>query len=166
MKGYMADELDELDLGDSTTQEETNNKVEKRIKDLSGKVRSTAEERDVAKAAAEKAEAEKQAALKDAEFYKNFSTVASKYQGAGEFQDKIREKSALGLSVDEATILVMTQEGKYTPPVIQAPKESPAGGSSATTLKGGGEKSVNEMTQDERRAQLMEAERRGDIGLT
>ena len=43
----MAEETLDLDL--STPEEEQENKVEKRIKDLSGKVKTTAEERDAAK---------------------------------------------------------------------------------------------------------------------
>lgn len=156
----MADELD-LDL---ELEEDKENKVEKRIKDLSGKVRSTAEERDAAKAQAEKAEADRQAALKDAEFYKNFNTTASKYQGAAEHQDKIREKVMAGYDIEDATVSVLNKEGKFSPqPQVQ--RESPTGGSATTTLTSG-EKSVKEMTQAERLAGLAEAERRGDLGLT
>lgn len=157
---------DEIDLTPSVEEEEVN-RVEKRIKDLSGKVRSTAEERDAAKAEAERIAAEKAAALKDVEFYKNFNTTASKYPGANEFQDKIKEKVALGLDLEEATMLVMTKEGKYAPPPPPpAPRHSPAGGSAPTTLTGSGEKTLAEMSQAERRAHLEEAQRRGDIGLT
>ena len=162
----MADELD-LELDDSTTQDENNNKVEKRIKDLSGKVKTTSEERDAALAETQKVEAEKQAALKDAEFYKNFNATASKYQGAGEYQDKIREKVMAGYNIEDATVSTLVNEGKFTPPPTpQPPRESPVGGSAPTQLKTGGAKTVGEMTQEERRAELMEAEKRGDIGLT
>lgn len=162
----MADELD-LELDDSTIQDENNNKVEKRIKDLSGKVKTTAEERDAERAKAQQLETEKTAALKDAEFYKNFNTTASKYQGAGEYQDKIREKVMAGYDLEDATISILAKEGKFTPPPTpQLPRESPAGGSAPTQLKSGGAKTVGEMSQEERRAELMEAEKRGDIGLT
>jgi hypothetical protein len=157
---------DDIDVTPSIEEEETN-RVEKRIKDLSGKVRTTSEERDAAKALADKEALEKVTALKDVEFYKNFNTTASKYPGANEFQDKIKEKVALGLDLDEATMLVMTKEGKYAPPAAPpAPKASPAGGSAPTNLTTGGEKTIGEMTQAEKRAQLFEAEKRGDIGLT
>lgn len=116
--------------------------------------------------AREKAEKEAEAARKDLEFYKNFNTVSSKYQGASEYQDQIREKAALGLSLDEAAMLVLTQEGKYTPPTAPVePPPSPVGGSAATQLKAGGDKPIGEMTQEERRAELVEAEKRGDIAL-
>lgn len=161
----MADE-ELLDLEPSTPEEDHTNKVEKRIKDLSGKVRSTSEERDVEKARADKAEAERQTAVKDADFYKNFSTVSSKYQGSAEYQEQIRERVNKGYDLEEATVAVMAKEGKFSPPIApQAPNPSPAGGSAVTNLKQGGDKSAAEMTQAERRNALMEAEKRGDLGL-
>lgn len=157
---------DEEDVLTPSPEEEKNNQIEKRIKDLSGKAKSAYEERDAAKTQFEKAELERQAALKDAEFYKNFNTTASKYQGANEYQDQIREKVMGGYTMDDAMISILAKEGKYQPPVAPAPKPaSPAGGSAPTNLVSG-EKTIAEMTQAERRAQLMEAERKGDIGLT
>ena len=147
----MADELDlELDEG-----QETINREQARNKSLSEKVILTAKERDEQKAAAEKAEAEKQAALKDVDFYKNFSTVSSKYSGAADYQDKIREKVNAGYDLEDATISILAKEGKFTPPATPEPKrDSPAGGSATTAMKSGGEKSAAEMDQAERRAIL------------
>src|SRR6185503_18014522 len=102
----MAEELELV-----SPEEEETNRVEKRIKDLSGKVRTTSEERDAAKALADKEAAEKAAALKDVEFYKNFNTTASKYTGATEFQDKIREKVLAGYDLEDATISILAKEG-------------------------------------------------------
>lgn len=161
------DDLLDLELDDSTPQDENNNKVEKRIKDLSGKVKTTAEERDAERVKSQQLETEKAVALKDAEFYKNFNATASKYQGAADYQDKIKELTDKGYELEDATISILAKEGKYTPPPTpQPPRESPAGGSAPTQLKTGGAKTVGEMTQEERRAELMEAEKRGDIGLT
>lgn len=149
----MADELD-LDLDSDNETQEQINKSEKRIKSLSEKVKTTSEERDAEKARADKEAAEAAQARKDAEFYKNFTNISSKYQGAHEFQDQIREKTALGLDVEEATMLVLTKEGKYTPPPPPQPKiDSPTGGSSSTTLKAG-EKGVSDMSTDEKRKAL------------
>lgn len=162
----MADDLLDLDLDTPSEEQEKINKTEKRIKDLSEKVKLTATERDELKAAKELAETEKAAALKDAEFFKNFNTVASRHQGATEYQDKIREKVLAGYDLEDATISILAKEGKYTPPApTPLPKESPAGGSAPTTLKSG-EKTIGDMTQDERRSLLLEAEKRGDIGLS
>ena len=160
----MADE--ELNLDISTPEEEQENNVEKRIKDLSGKVKLTAEERDVAKAESEKSKAEAETARKDAEFYKNFNTSAAKYQGAGEFQDKIREKVMAGYDIEDAMVSVLNKEGKFTPsPAAPIPPKSPVGGSAPTTVKAD-IKPLNEMSRDEMRAALVEAEKRGDLGLT
>src|ERR1043166_8110845 len=137
----MADDLD-LDL-DSTEEQDKVNKVEKRIKDLSEKVRLTATERDELKAKTEQVEAEKAAALKDVDFYKNFSTVSSKYAGSADYQDKIKEKVGAGYTIEDATISTLVAEGKFTPPPTPAaPKTSPAGGSAVNNIKMGGEKAV------------------------
>ena len=159
----MADELD-LDLS-PTPEEEHINKVEKRIKDLSEKVKLTSTERDDLAKAKDESEAKATAALKDVDFYKNFSAVSSKYAGANEYQDKIREKVNSGYTLEDATVSVLNSEGKFVP-TAQAPRESPAGGSAVNTFNSGGEKTVGDMTQAERRAALMEAEKRGDLGLT
>jgi len=129
-------------------------------------------ERDAAKELAakeskarEKAEKEAAAATKDLEFFKGFNVASSKYPGASDYQEQIREKTALGLDIEEATMLVMAKEGKYTPPPAPPmPKDSPAGGSAPINLKSG-DKPVSDMSQDEKRAQLVEAEKRGDIAL-
>lgn len=157
----MADELD-LDLND---EEEKVNKVEKRIKDLSEKTKTAYTERDEAKAAAEKEAAEKAAALKDVDFYKNFSTVSSKYQGSAEYQDKIREKVNAGYDLEDATISILAKEGKYAPQAAVVDKESPAGGSAVNTIKTNTDKPLNEMSRDEMRQKLTEAQNRGDLGL-
>src|SRR6185295_13064716 len=90
-----------------------------RFKDLSEKVETTAKERDDFRAEAEKAK-------KDAEFYKGFSTTASKYEGATEFQDKIKEKVDAGYDLEDATISILAKAGRLNAP--QAQRESPAGG--------------------------------------
>lgn len=147
-------EGDELDLVDSADQEEEKNKAEKRIKSLSEKVKLTAEERDNLAKAKEESDAKAAEALKDAEFYKNFTTTATKYPGAADYLDKIQEKHRAGYSVEDATISTLVAEGKFTPPTPPPqPKESPAGGSAVTNVSKG-EKSVSEMSQEERRKVL------------
>lgn len=151
----MADEELDLDLDDSANEtQEQINKAEKRIKSLSEKTRLASEERDAEKARADKAEADRLAALKDAEFYKNFNTVSSKYQNAGEYQDKIKELTDKGYELEDAAVAVLNKEGKFIPPTpAPEPKESPAGGSAVTTPKAGS-KSLNEMTPEEKREVL------------
>lgn len=158
----MADEL-ELDLNEDN-QEEIISRKDKRIESLSEKYKLSEKEKAELAEAKAKAEAEAQAAKKEAEFFKSFNQVSTKYQGASEYQDKIREKAALGLDVEEATLLVMAKEGKYTPPEPKVERESPAGGSATTNVRSS-EKSVDEMTQAERLAALKDMEARGEFKL-
>src|SRR5258708_25430435 len=120
-----------------------------RFKDLSDKVETAAKERDEAKAIAETAQ-------KEVEFYKGFSKVSSKYEGAGDYQDKILEKVNAGYDLEDATISVLAKAGKLTN--APEPRESPAGGSATTAMKSGDEKPLGEMTQAEKRAALIQSD--------
>lgn len=158
----MADEL-ELDLNEDNQEEIT--RKDSRIKSLSDKVKTTSEERDVLKAKADEAEAKALSAQKDADFFKSFNQVSAKFVGSSEYQDKIREKAALGLDVEEATMLVMAKEGKYTPSAPVVERESAIGGSANTTVRGGENKAPEDMTQAERAAALRELEAKGEFHL-
>lgn len=158
----MADEeLLDLDLD----QGEVPNRTEKRIKDLSEKVKTTATERDdFAKGKADE-ESKRIAVEKERDFFKNFNTVSSKYQGAADYQDKILEKVKSGYDVEDATISILAKEGKYQPQAAPPPpKESPAGGSATTTLKSG-EKSLEEMTREEKKAAVQDSLNKGEISF-
>ena len=157
----MAEE-ETLDLNEDNQEEIT--RKDSRIKSLSDKVKTTSEERDALKTKAEEAEAKAVAAQKDAEFFKGFNTVSSKYAGSSEYQDKIREKVALGLDIEDATKLIMVNEGKYVPPVVPVERESVAGGS-ATTSMPLGDKTIEKMSQAELRSALVEAEAKGEFKL-
>ncbi len=152
--------------------EDLENKADREVQrnqTLSKKVAETAKERDEARQAQEKAEAERVSALKEVEFYKDFSTQTSKYTGATEYQDAIKEKVMSGYTVEDATVAVLAKEGKLPnmqPAPVEPPIGSPAGGSATTTMTAPGEKSIGEMTRDEKRAQLVELESRGDISLS
>jgi hypothetical protein len=161
----MSEEEQLLDLETDDQQQKDANRTEQRLRMLnSEKAKLAADKEELAKAKVE-AEAKTAAALKDADFYKNFSTVSSKYTGASEYQDKIREKVNAGYDLEDATISILAKEGKYAPQAPVVTKESPIGGSAVNTFKAGGDRTIAEMTQAERRAQLVEAEKRGDLGL-
>jgi len=157
----MADELDlDLDL-----EEDINSKVKQRIDTALSK-------RDEAQKLASEKEAEAQKALeekaqieKERDFYASFSDSTAKYPNAHEFKDSIKEKVMSGYSVEDATVAVLAKEGKLT--VESTPKEviSPMGGSAQINIPSG-EKSIQEMTREEKRAALMEAEKRGDLYLS
>ncbi len=158
----MDDEL-ELDL----SEDQNINKTQERITNLSSKVKKTAEERDAARQAQEESEAARLAAEKERDFYASFSDSASKYPAAAEFKDAIKEKVLSGYSVEDATVAVLNANNKLMPTVEQAPDPGPAaGGSAANAIADIAAKSVAEMTQDERRTLLVEAEKRGDITLS
>lgn len=158
--------MDDLDL-DLETEEQKINRNEQRFTKILSEKATITTEKEAEKARADKAEAEKQAALKEVDFFKNFTQVTSKYTGATEYQDQIREKVMAGYTMEDATVSILAKEGKYTPQVAAPlPKESPAGGSAVNTITGSGDKPVAEMTRDEKLSQLKDAEARGDLGLS
>lgn len=153
--------LDELVL------EQDTNKTQDRIRNLSSKVKSTAEERDQAKAAAEAAEAARIAAEKERDFYASFSDQTSKYASASEHKDEIKEKVLAGYSVEDATVAVLNKAGKLVPQAAPvAPPAPAAGGSAPTILPEGGNKPLADMSKEERKEELLKAIERGDISLS
>lgn len=159
----MADEDLDLDLEDSQ------NKVERRIKDLSEKVKLTAEERDEKAKLLLEQEAKIATIEKERDFYSSFADSTSKYPAASEHRDAIRDKVLAGYDVEDAVVAVLAKEGKLTtenrvPEVVV--NESPAGGSATNTIQGGGEKTLGEMSRDEKRAELIKAESRGDLSIS
>ena len=130
------------------------NRADKRIKDLSGKVETTSKERDEAIALAERAQ-------KEAGFYKEFTGSLAKFPQASQFQDVIKERVMKGYSVEDATYAVLAKENQLSmKPVVP----SPVGGS-AVNQPVSGKKSVAEMTQAERLEALKQAEKEGWLGL-
>lgn len=157
----MADEL-ELDL-DTQDNEEIITRKDKRIKSLSEKYESSEKEKASLAEAKAKAEADLAEAKKEADFFKIFNQVSAKYQGAGEYQDKIREKANLGLDVEEATMLVLTKEGKYIPPTQPLIRNNPAGGSASIGITDNVEKSYDKMSRGELTEQIRELEAKGEF---
>lgn len=152
-------ELDKL-------QEDINSKnaVEERFINLNKR----AKDAEDAKAQAEKARAESEAKLaqmeKETNFLNSFSDVSAKFPTASEFKDKIKDKvMTSGYSVDDATVAVLHAEGRLTSFPIQ--QGNVAGGSAPNQIVQTGNKTVKEMSSDERWATLREAEKRGDIGM-
>lgn len=161
----MADGLDELDLDTQESNEEIISRKDKRLKSLADNVRETKEE--LAKEAEEKAkiQAERDNASKERDFYKGFNQIATKYQGANDYQDKIWEKVQSGYEVEDATIAILAKEGKYTPQPTPVEKQTVAGGSANTTMQGGDSKTPRDMSQPERLAALQELESKGEFHL-
>lgn len=160
----MEEELN-LDLSSPDEQQQSANRVEQRLRNLNSEKAKLAADKEELSKAKELAETEKATALKDVDFYKNFNTLSAKYEGASEYQDKIREKVMAGYDIEDATVAVLNREGKLATPNVQSPpppKENPAGGS-ANNVVTGGEKSLSDMTKDEKFAKLQEAGMEGEL---
>lgn len=162
----MAEEEFELDLDQLDSDINKKNKVQERIIDLSSKVKTASEEREAAQKAASEAEAGRKSAEQERDFFKDFSGLTATYQGASEFQEEILGKVKSGYTVEDATVSVLNSKGRLNQQT-EAPKpverETAAGGSANNTMSQGGVKPVNEMTRDEKRSALLEAQARGDL---
>lgn len=155
---------EDLDLEEESSEDIISRK-DKRLKKLSDDVKEYNEKLAQEAEARKKAEEERENASKERDFYKGFNELATKYQGASEYQDKIWEKVKAGYDLADATISVLAKEGKYNPIQAEPQRESPAGGSAANVLAGGGQKTLNEMSREEMRAALKEAEAKGEFSL-
>lgn len=158
----MDDELNLEELDQIEANAENKLKVKNRFEQLSEKVKVTSQERDAEAEARKKAEEEKASIEKDRDFYKNFSTLSSKYPAAAEYQETIREKVNAGYTEEDAVLAVLAKEGKLagTPNPPQH-TETPEGGSAPTIQVG--EKSIADMTLEEKRAALEEADISGEL---
>ncbi len=125
--------------------------AEKRIKQLSDKVKDEASAKEAANAAKEAAEARAAESERKAQFAESFSDVVANNPAAKDHKEDIRAKVMSGYTVQDATYAVLGAAGKFNQPKI----DSPAGGS-ATITPSQGEKKIADMSQDERRAKLAE----------
>lgn len=139
--------------------------AEKRIKQLSGKVKEEAEAREAERAAREAAEAKAAEYERNAAFSEGFADIVATNPAAKDFKDDIKAKVLSGYSVEDATYAVLGKAGKLNNTAPE-PEPTPAGGSAVTTPPQGGARSAYEMTQEERRKALLEAQARGDISLS
>lgn len=156
--------MDQNELDKIQADAEEKLKTKNRFETLSEKVILTSKEKDVAedKAKAESDRASK--AEKERDFYKDFSKISVKYPQANDHQDKILEKVNAGYSMKDATISVLDDAGQLMPITAGTQTIRPsniAGGSAANSMIDYGDKSPGEMTQDERRNALMQAEKEG-----
>lgn len=123
---------------------------QKRIKQLSEKVRLASEDRDE-KDKLLKESNEKYATLeRENAFNSGFADILGTQPLAKDFKDEIKAKVMSGYSPEDATFAVLGKAGKLGSSPAPA---SPAGGSASTTLPTG-QKSVSEMSLAEKRSQL------------
>lgn len=160
----MADET----LEKSAQELESENKMteaEKRIKQLSEKVRLTSEERDERDKFIKEKDVKISELERENSFNSGFSDILGTHQAAKDHKDEIKAKVLAGYSVEDATYAVLGKAGKLGGSSQQF-VPSPTGGSASTSLPSGGEKSIKDMSPAERRQALVDAEKRGDIALT
>lgn len=150
----MADEL-EASLNEPSD-------AEKRIKQLSGKVKEEAEAREAALKAQAEAQTKAEEAEKRAAFAEGFADVVAQNPAAKDFRADIQQKVMSGYTLEDATFAVLGKAGKITPP--QAETESPAGGSSPTNPSNVQvNKSPREMNSDELQAAMQAANDSGEL---
>lgn len=147
---------------DQTLETSQDNRSQERIKQLSDKVELTAKERDELKGLKEQAEAKAADLQKERDFFQGFADVVATNPAARDHRDEILEKVKAGYSVEDATNTVLIKAGKFQQ---EAVVERPivAGGSAQTQIPSSADKRPAEMTQDERRQALIEADRRGEL---
>lgn len=154
---------DEPVVGTDSTQL---SEAQKRIVELNSKAKESEAAAAQEKQKREEAEAAVAEQKRIADFSEGFVDVVAQNPAAREFKDQIKEKVLGGYSLEDATFAVLGKAGKLGQPAPIVTPNSTAGGSATITPPSGGSKAVAEMTQAERRAALMEAEQRGDLGLS
>lgn len=127
---------------------------QKRITQLSEKVRTTSEERDEKARLLDESVTKIATLERENAFNSGFVDVLSIHSAAKDHKDDIKAKVLAGMSVEDATFAVLGKAGKLGASQSQNTVNQVAGGSSPTTQTANAEKSVKEMTQDERRSQL------------
>jgi hypothetical protein len=130
--------------------------AEKRIKDLSSKVKTASEERDAEKARADAEAAKALDATRERDFYSGFSDVVGNNPAAKDHKDEIKAKVLSGYTVEDATYAVLGKAGKLSQPAPVVEKTQVGGGSATNGALQAGQKGVAEMTQEERRQAITE----------
>lgn len=159
----MENEFD-LDLDKIEEDQEKKLKVKNRFEQLSEKVILTSKEKEEAVSKAVAAEEAKINAEKERDFFKEFSANVGKYPQASAHQDKILEKVRSGYTTEDAIVSTLAREGQLTP-ITQSPQGDIVGGSAPNQIGDVKSKTASEMSTDEKLAQLIEAEKRGDISM-
>lgn len=131
---------------------------QKRITQLSGKVKEESEAKDAAIKAKDEAEAKAVESARNAEFSEGFVEIMAENPAAKEFKEDIKSKVMSGMSLEDAKFAVLGKAGMLNTPRVEV-QTTTAGGSASTVLpQEQGTKTPGEMTQAERRAELMQRE--------
>ena len=150
----MADELDATLAQPS--------EAEKRIKQLSDKVGLSVKELEEKNKPIEESNAKIANLERENSFNEGFADTVSTTPQAKGFKEDIKAKVLSGYSLEDATYAVLGKAGKLNQSSSEN-RESPAGGSAATTVTQPANKSAKEMTPEERSTAVREAVAKGDI---
>ena len=145
----MADEQIDNQTNEEIEHSNKETRSQHRIKELSEKVELTSKERDELKEAREKDQKRIADLERDNVFSSGFADILGTQPAAKDHKDAIKEKVLAGYSVEDATFAVLGKAGKLGI-APESTAQEVAGGSSATTLSTG-QKSIQDMTQAERR---------------
>lgn len=139
--------ITQTETGTQTEAPKVSTRLEDRVTELSSKVELTSKERDELKSSND-------VLSRDRDFYKGYSEVVTSNPEAKNHQEEIKEKFLKGYTLEDATFAVLGKAGKLgNAQHTTAPQV--AGGSSATAMPQSGTKEVKDMSQAERRAQLV-----------
>lgn len=152
-------ELNLEELDDIQENVERKSKIKNRFQQLTEKLSVTTKEKEENLAKVKLAEEAKTKAERDLNFYKGFSTNLAKYPQAASYQEQIKERVDKGYDAEEAILAVLAKDGKLTASTPTQPTTQVEGGSAPTTFPG--EKSLRDMTPDEKLQGLMAADKEG-----
>lgn len=155
------DELDQIEANSEKTLQ-----VKNRFQQLANDKRTLAQQKEQTEAKLKEEAEARSKAEKSLEFYRTFSQISAKQPEATNYQEQILEKVNTGLSVEDATLLVLAKEGKLGPPQGQVQSqtrtEDVAGGSAINHMPEG-DRTPSEMSINEKEAQLREMEKSGEL---
>lgn len=154
---------EDLEENKITESNERVDKFENRLDRLSRKLGQEAKEREKVEDAFLKTQTELETAKKERDFFASFSDSVGKYPEAASFKDAIKEKVLAGYSTEDATLAILAKEGKLGQLTVE--RETPAGGSAATSPPPSGDKSLDQMTREEKREAVLKAINEGAIAL-
>ncbi len=157
----MEDDLN-VDLDQIENNADKQLQAKNRFQQLANDKRTLAQEKEVLEAKNKEIEAKSLQLEKQAEFYKTFNQVSSKYPEATNYQDKIKEKVEQGYDLEDATVSVLNKEGKLSGGPITPVRPQAEGGSAVTNVSEG-DKSLNEMSMGDKLEALKELERSGEL---
>jgi predicted ATP-grasp superfamily ATP-dependent carboligase len=129
---------------------------------------SNTEEFNKLKSDNEKLEKERNEALQKAaevQFEADFNATTSIYPLAADFKDQIKEKTKLGLTAEDATILILKKENKLlTRDEINASENRGEGlGGSSVTIRSSGQKKDGKKSLADLEQEFKDAEAKGEI---